>query len=101
MLEEPKLGFGSADIAGQDEPIHQEPQFASAFNFERFGERDFLAAADVNRMTLVDRGCWDVEDPILAGRPAPARLLREHRERREFVHQAQLALSLAALGNLA
>src|SRR5208337_26515 len=73
----------------------------SAFDVERFGQRDFLRAADVDRMALVDRGRSDVEDSLLAGRAASASLLREHRERSELVHQTELALGLAAFGNLA
>src|ERR1700719_94141 len=70
---------------------------ASAFDVERFGQRDFLGAADVNRMPLVNRGRGDVENPILAGRATASRILREHRERRQFVHQAELALGLPTL----
>src|ERR1700733_5862661 len=73
----------------------------STFDVERFGQRDFLRAADINRMTLVNPRSCDIENPLLACSAAPARLLRNHRERRQFVHEAKLALRLAALGNFA
>src|SRR5258708_5530658 len=98
VLEEPELSFGSADIAGQDEPIHGNLA-GSAFDLERLGERDFLGAADVNRMPLVDCGCCYIENPLLAGRASASRLLRNHRERSKLVHQAELALGLAAFSN--
>ncbi len=34
LLEKPEIGFGSADIAGQDEPIHSNPDSALAFDLE-------------------------------------------------------------------
>src|ERR1019366_3419257 len=100
LVEEPEMGFGSTDIAGQDEAIHRNPDPVLAFDVERLGERDFLGAADINRMALVDRGGSDVENPPFTGRTAPAALFREHRERCELVHQAQFPFGLAAFRNL-
>src|SRR5271163_278701 len=73
----------------------------SAFDLERLGQRDFLGAADVNRMPLVDRSGGDVEDSLLAGRAAASRLFRDHREGGQLVHQPQFALGLAALCDFA
>src|ERR1700733_3527078 len=52
-------------------------------------------------MPLVNPGRGHLKQPPLAARSAPARLLRQHRERSELIQQAELALGLATLGNFA
>src|SRR5260370_23413777 len=74
---------------------------ASTFHFELLGQRNFLGAADVDRMPLMNRGCRDIENPPGAARAAPAGLFRNHRERCEFVEQPELAFGLAALRDFA
>src|SRR5260370_38041230 len=74
---------------------------ASTFHFELLGQRNFLDAADVDRMPLMNRGCRDIENPAGAARAAPSSLFRNHRERREFVEQPELSLGLSAVRDFA
>src|SRR5712692_2392812 len=103
--EKSQMGFCATDVAGQDQTIHTDlampASSGSIFHFELLGQRDFLDAADVDRMPLMNRGRSKIEYPRFAGRTAPAGLLRKHREWCKFVQKTELALGLATLSDFA
>src|SRR6185437_8123992 len=71
------------------------PPWSAALNLELIRQCDLFSAANIDRHALVDTGGNEIEHAPASGGSGAAGLLGQHRERRDFVHQAQLALALA------